>query len=388
MSQDRPCDNIGRSPVTPQQRYIETLTFGNPDKIPFIPGNPRESTRAAWYRQGLPEGTDWFNHLAETLGIEAKKTDMPATIRVDVRMIPQFEEKVLERKARSLIVQDWKGNVCEISDEFDLSYLRAAKDFVTRRWIKCPVENRDDWEQMKDRYNPDDPGRFPEDFVQWSRDAAQRDYPLSLQFAGPFWQMREWCGFEGLCMMMIEQPDLVAEMAQFWSDFVFRVIKQVLTHVVFDRLYICEDMAYKAKAMISPAMVRQFCMPSWKRWRRQVADAGVPLVDIDSDGYIGELIPLWIESGVNVCDPVEVAAHCDINEFRRQFGHKMAYTGGVDKRCMAKGGEVILREMKRIEPVVRDGGYIPGCDHGVPPDISWPNFVEYCRILARMTGWM
>ena len=28
------------------------------------------------------------------------------------------------------------------------------------------------------------------------------------------------------------------------------------------------------------------------------------------------------------------------------------------------------------------------CDHGVPPDISWPNFVRYCRILAEMTGWM
>jgi len=114
----------------------------------------------------------------------------------------------------------------------------------------------------------------------------------------------------------------------------------------------------------------------------------VPLVAIDSDGYIGELIPIWIESGVNCCDPIEVAAHCDINEFRRQFGHKMAYRGGVDKRCIAKGGQIIRDELKRIEPVLKNGGYIPGCDHGVPFDVSWPNFVEYSRLLAEMTGWL
>jgi hypothetical protein len=42
----------------------------------------------------------------------------------------------------------------------------------------------------------------------------------------------------------------------------------------------------------------------------------------------------------------------------------------------------------RLEPVVRGGGYIPGCDHGVPPDVSWPDFLHYARLLAEMTGWL
>ena len=41
-----------------------------------------------------------------------------------------------------------------------------------------------------------------------------------------------------------------------------------------------------------------------------------------------------------------------------------------------------------VEPVLRDGGFIPGCDHGVPSDISWPNFCEYTRLLAELTGWL
>ena len=377
--------------MNPRQRYIETLTFGTPDKIPFAPGGPRESTLKAWRTQGFPDGVskaDWFVHLLETLGITPEQTQPKIALDVNFHMIPQFEEKVIEHKEGHYVVQDWKGNICEISDEFDITYLREAKDFVTRRWIKCPVENRDDWAQMRDRYDVDAPGRFGDDFSRRCEKLAGRDYVLTFAFAGPFWQMREWCGFEGLCFMMIEQPDLVAEMAEFWNNFIAAMLERIFKHIVPDCVWISEDMAYKAKAMISPAMTRQFCMSSWDRWTRQAFSAGCPIVDMDSDGFIGELIPLWIESGINVCDPIEVAAHNDINDFRCRFGHEMAYKGGIDKRAMAKGGQVIRDELKRIEPVVKDGGFIPGCDHGVPADVSWPDFVDYSRLLAQMTGWL
>ena len=110
---------------------------------------------------------------------------------------------------------------------------------------------------------------------------------------------------------------------------------------------------------------------------------------MDSDGFIGELIPIWIESGINVCDPIEVAAGNDINEFRARFGSRMAYKGGIDKRAIAAGGETMRGELERVvPPMLKTGGFIPGCDHGVPHDISWPNFIEYSRLLAQMTGWL
>ena len=371
-----------------RHRYIETLTFGVPDKIPFNPGNGRESTLARWHKEGLPADKNPLEYVCDIIGIEHEKTKTPVKLDVNFRMMPQFEEKVLEHKNGHYICQDWKGNVCEISDEFDITYLKKAKDFVTRRWIKCPVDNRDDWEEMKTRYNSDSLERFPEDFAKRCKKAADRDWVLTISIPGPFWQLREWCGFEGLCMMTIEQTELVEEMAEFWMNFVSAMLEKVLQHIVPDCIHICEDMAYKAKAMISPDMTRRFCMPSWTKWSSQAHKAGCPVIDIDSDGFIGELIPIWIESGINVCDPIEVAAHCDINAFRKDFGHKMAYIGGVDKRCIAQGGQVIRDEIRRIEPVVKDGGFIPSCDHGVPHDISWKNYVDYCRLLAEITGWL
>jgi len=253
---------------------------------------------------------------------------------------------------------------------------------------QCPVENRQDWEQMKKRYNADDPAGFPQNPVVLGKKVADRTWPIGWHFSGPFWQLREWMGFENLCMAFLDDPALVKDMILFWEDYVTQLMANGLKYVTPDFVHISEDMAYKCFSMISPAMCREFLLPTWKRWGEFIRKNNIPIYDCDSDGYIGELIPLWIEAGINVCDPIEVAAGNDIVEFRRKFGKNMAYRGGVDKREMAKGGRRIEAEMNRIRPVIESGGFIPSCDHGVPSDVSWPNFVYYVKLLAQMTGWM
>jgi len=370
-----------------RERYLETLLFGKPDRIPFSPGGPRESTLKAWHEQGLPEGANWLHYVMERIGLEPPSHGPRPGVWIRHTMIPEFEEKVLEEKENSLIVQDWKGNICEISKRYDVSYLRYAKDFVTRRWIKCPVESWADWEAMQARYDPDDPARVPENLPELARQLKDRDYPIGIGLHGPFWQLREWLGFEGLCMLFLDDPALVKDMVRFWTDYISRLLLRVLPYVAVDYVHISEDMAYKEKPMISPEMTREFLQPCYLRWHELLQEYGVPLFDVDSDGYVGTLIPVWIESGINVCDPMEVAAGNDIQVYRRQFGTQMAFQGGVDKRAIAKGGAALRAEMERIAPVVKSGGYIPGCDHGVPPDISLANFIEYCDLLAQLTGW-
>ena len=369
-------------------RFIATLTFGQPDRIPFSPGGGRESTLQAWHRQGLPpEVNDPEAHVRRVIGIAPPEPGPRIGPDVDFRMIPHFEEKVLERRPGTLVVQDWKGNVCEISDRYDVRYLREAIDFVTRSWIRCPVESRADWTDMARRYDVADPGRYPADYADRCARLRERAYVSGLVFPGPFWQLREWVGFEGLCMLFLDDPAFVREMVDFWQQFVAAMLEQTFRDHVPDYVMINEDMAYKEKSMISPAMCRQFLVPSWRRWGDLCRDAGVPVYCVDSDGYIADLIPVWIEGGFQATSPVEVAAGNDLPAFRAQFGRQMAYEGGVDKRAMAAGGRDLRDEIDRLRPAIEAGGYIPGCDHGIPPDVSWPNFVEYCRLLAEVTGW-
>ncbi|MGB9683224.1 MAG: uroporphyrinogen decarboxylase family protein [bacterium] len=375
--------------MTPRERFIEALTFGKTDKVPLMPGGPRESTLKRWREEGLPEGKNYYSALLEILGIEEERTKPRVDLGVSFKMIPQFEEKILEHKDGHYIVQDWMGAIVEISDQYDYTYLREAKDFVTRKWYKFPVETYSDWEEMKKRYNPKTSGRFPEDFEKRCKALQNRDYVLSLGINGPFWQLREWCGLENLCIFMIEKPDFVHEMVDFWANFVLEVLKPILERVTLDYVVFSEDMAYKAHSMISPKMVREYLFPACEKWVPELKKSGCPMISIDSDGYIGELIPLWIELGINCTTPIEVAAGNDIVEFRKRFGKRMAYIGGIDKRAIAKGGKVMEEEVMRVvPPLLEDGGYIPSCDHGVPPDISWQNFIEYTRLLAKLTGWI
>jgi len=156
-----------------------------------------------------------------------------------------------------------------------------------------------------------------------------------------------------------------------------------------DEVMISEDMAYKAHSMISPAMARRFLMPAWRRWTRESKAAGCPLVSMDSDGDVRSLMPLWLEAGINTVSPMEVAAGNDLLDYRRQYGKRMAYYGGLDKRVLAVGGEVMRKEVLRVvPPLFEQGGFIPGCDHGVPPDISWPHYVAYARLLAELSAWL
>ncbi len=374
-----------------RERFRETLTFGRPDRVPFSPGAPRESTLRAWRRQGLPEGVDWHAHLLERLGIQEQEPSAPLpNLDAAFKMIPTFEEKVLEHRDGHYIVQDWMGAITEISDEYDVTYIRSAKDFVTRKWHRFPARDRQEWqEKVAWRYDPGQPGRLPENFDAVVQTINRRETVFQVTIPGPFWQMREWCGMEGLCLLMHDDPGFVLEMATAWREFVLRVLEPVLARVQPDIVMVNEDMAYKLHSMISLKMARRFLLPAWEAWIAALRANGCPVIAIDSDGYVGELLPLWIEAGFNCNFPVEAAAENDIVAYRRKYGRQMAFLGGIDKRAIAAGGDVMRRELLRVvPPLLEEGGFIPGCDHGVPPDISWPDFVAYARLLAELTGWL
>ena len=372
--------------MTTRERYINTLLFKPTDMLPFSPGGPRESTLRRWHAEGLPEHADWLETIVGELGIKADAPCRGVGLGVDFRMIPWFKEEVLEHANGHYIVRDWMGAVTEISDKYDYTYIRSAKDFVTRRWHSFPVKNRADWERMKPRFDASTAERFPADFADRAKLSFTADAPVGINFNGPFWQLREFMGMENLCIAFLDEPELVGEMCEFWKSFCSAMLRKIFASAKLDYVHISEDMAYKAHPMISPALARQYLKPCYDEWSAIIRNAGCPIFDMDSDGYVDDLIPIWIESGINVSDPVEVAAGNDIALYRRKYGGSMAYTGGIDKRAIAAGGRAIEDEIRRVAPVAEGGGYIPGCDHGVPHDISWENMKRYCALLAKLCG--
>jgi uroporphyrinogen decarboxylase len=60
--------------------------------------------------------------------------------------------------------------------------------------------------------------------------------------------------------------------------------------------------------------------------------------------------------------------------------------GGFDKRILADGPAAIEAEIDRLAPLAEEGGYIPFCDHRVPPDVPLRNYLHYLERAKQVFG--
>jgi uroporphyrinogen decarboxylase len=147
-----------------------------------------------------------------------------------------------------------------------------------------------------------------------------------------------------------------------------------------DAVCLWEDMACRHGSLLAPALVRAFLLPRCRALVRRLRERGVPYVLLDSDGRIDELIPLWLEAGVDGVVPMEAQSGMDVALYRERYP-RLLMLGGVDKRALAAGPAAIDVEMAKVRWAIARGGYIPFFDHGLPHDVSWANF---CHFVARL----
>jgi uroporphyrinogen decarboxylase len=106
-----------------------------------------------------------------------------------------------------------------------------------------------------------------------------------------------------------------------------------------------------------------------------------------SDGNLNELIPLWLESGINYVNPLEVAAGNDAVAIRKKYGKALILSGTIDKRALAKGEEATREEvMSKVPFLLERGGYFPSVDHSVPPDVTFENYCYYINLIRDVAG--
>ena len=98
---------------------------------------------------------------------------------------------------------------------------------------------------------------------------------------------------------------------------------------------------------------------------------------------VDELVPVMMRHGVNAFMPFEAQAGNDVVAYRKQYP-KLGIMGGLDKSALAKGKLEMHRELDRAEQMLALGGWIPGLDHLVPPDVSWGNFKFFMEHLRKM----
>ena len=186
-------------------------------------------------------------------------------------------------------------------------------------------------------------------------------------------------GVERISVMLYDDPEWIQEMMDYVVDFYCACGRRALEEADLDYVLLWEDMAYKTGPLISPEMFRRFMLEPYKRLTSFIRDRGVDLIFVDSDGDSGLLIPLFLEGGVNGFYPMERVAGMDAVELRKEYGRELRLMGGIDKRAMAAGPEAIDAELANVASLLEEGGFLPWCDHHVPPDVSLENYQYYVR---------
>ena len=149
-----------------------------------------------------------------------------------------------------------------------------------------------------------------------------------------------------------------------------------------DELFLDEDICYNHASLISHDMIREFLFPYYQQLvtnvKRRNRDATRKLhVQVATDGAAYSVIDLYREIGMDFMSPFEVASGCDVVEIGRKYPD-LLISGGFDKRILASGKDAIDREVNRIMPAMyKRGGYIPTCDHGVPEEVSFENYLHF-----------
>lgn len=240
-----------------------------------------------------------------------------------------------------------------------------------------PVEMMDDWLRIKRHYLFTE-DRFPSDWEERTRAAADRGEVIVVGMPGGYDEPRQLMGEENLSYALYDQPELIGDMMETMGRTVARVIERVAERVQIDVLYVHEDMAGVSGPLMGPDHVRTFVAPYYRKAWEAASGRGARLFDQDSDGDMRSLLPVCLDAGVNCMHPMEPAAHMDIVEIRRTYGQRLAFYGGLDKHVLRASRNAIEAELERkIPPLLETGGCVLGLDHRIPNGTPLANYRFY-----------
>jgi len=186
--------------------------------------------------------------------------------------------------------------------------------------------------------------------------------------------LRVLMGPEKLLYTFHDVPELIHDMMVRWEELMNAGLKRLQSYTALDELAIGEDICYNHGLLISPEMVREFLLPHFQDvvGKARARQERRLFFHVDTDGWAEPAVPLYLEAGMDVMSPWEVASGCDVVKVGRRW----------PELVLADGPGAIDQHVERIiPPMVECGGYIPACDHGVPDNVSLANYLHYrCRV--------
>jgi uroporphyrinogen decarboxylase len=366
-----------------RERLLTALKHQEPDRVPIDLG-------------GLPSGIEVgaYNPLKKLMGFTSET-------KTFVRDHVEVDEPVLERfgvDTRYLRIQPPKGHTHTVDRE------NSYRDIWGTRWAKPPSSlywdmvdypiKEPTMEALRNHPwpDPDDPG-----ITDGLRERARKlyettDYALIVDLTGfgvfeQGWALR---GMENFLMDLAVNQKFAEALMQRMADYKVALWGHILDAVgeYVQVVMEADDIGTQQGPMVSPETYRRLIKPAQKRVWQFIKSRTKAYLFLHCCGSIRKFIPDYIEMGLDILNPVQVAAKdMDPRELKREFGKDLTFWGGgCDTQNVLTFGtpeEVEAEVKRRISELAPGGGFVFNQVHNIQPQVPPENVLAMFEAVRK-----
>ena len=187
-------------------------------------------------------------------------------------------------------------------------------------------------------------------------------------------------GFENFMLDLMTEPVLADAVMDHVESYLYERTHKLLKagEGKIDMMEYNDDVGSQKGMLISPDLWRKRLKPKMRRFIEICRSYGAR-VRYHSCGSIRPIIPDLIEIGVDVLNPIQIAAaDMDLISLKREFGRDITFDGGIDTEHLLpkSSADEVRRHVKHlIRKIANDGGYILSPSHVFQTDIPMDNIL-------------
>ncbi len=368
--------------MTPRERVLTALDHKEPDRIPIDLGSSHNC--------GIH--IDAYRNLREYLGI--KGTYEPKLICL-IQQAVCPEEEVLEkfgvdtREVTCHAPKNWKldirheGDREVFTDEFGVGWQKPDDGYYFDL-ASHPLESATKEEiEAYDRFaDPDDPGRYEGLAEEARRLFDETDYAIVADIRAGSVIEGVWfmTGMPRFLTGMLTEPDTIRILADRSLQIQKRMVERLLEEVG-EYVHVMAangDLGMQDTLLLSPALYRTFLKPYDMELYSFIKQRSQAPVIRHSCGDIHELIPDFIECGMDGINPVQVACPgMDTAVLKEKYGARLVFWGGGcdTQKVLPFGSPKDVREevKRRIKDLAPGGGFVFGAVHNIQREVPPEN---------------
>ena len=159
-----------------------------------------------------------------------------------------------------------------------------------------------------------------------------------------------------------------------------------------DVVKVADDLGAQNSLIISPEIYRKLIKPRQAELYRFIKNKCDCKIFLHSDGAIRDIIPDFIEIGVDILNPVQTSTKgMDPIQLKKEFGKKIVFWGGgVETQSTLSFGtpeEVEEDVRKKIEIFKKGGGYVFSQIHNIQPKVPINNILSMYKAFHKYSSY-